>query len=377
MKTFQVEWSQAEIDRVVAKVAGCRLPPAPAGSGWSLGCDAEFLAGLQRHWVDGFDWQACMARLNRYPQYQVEIDGQLLHFVHVQGEAQGRRPLLLTHGWPGSHFEFWQVIEPLAYPSRHGGRAEDAFDLVIPSLPGFGFSGKPAGVTSQRRTAGLWNRLMTEVLGYPRYRAQGGDWGAIVTSWLALDHPESVEAIHLNLLGFRSLTPPRDDAEKSWQGRAEAAQRAYSGYAAVQMTRPQSIAWAAADNPLGQAAWILERFHDWSDLRTRSFEEVHDRDSLLTNILLYVMTDSFTSAAWFYPGVVQDGFTILPPGTRCEVPTYFAAYSGDALAPVPPRSRVELVYNVVGWSNPEEGGHFAAMEVPALFCEDLRRWGQA
>ena len=376
MKSFQVQWTRDEIERVIAKVADCRLPSAPAGAGWSLGCDADFLAGLQRYWVEAFDWQACMAVLNRYPQFQVEIDGQLVHFVHVKGEAEGRRPLLLTHGWPGSHFEFWQSIEPLAYPSRHGGKAEDAYDLVIPSLPGFGFSGKPAGVTSQRQTAALWNKLMTEVLGYPRYRAQGGDWGAIVTSWLGLDHGAHVEAIHLNMLGFRSLVPPRDDAEKAWQARAEGAQRGYSGYAAVQMTKPQSIAWAAADNPMGQAAWILERFHDWADLRKRPFETVFSLDSLLTNILIYVMSGSFTSAAWFYPGVVKDGFTLLPEGKRCEVPTHFLECTGDALSPAPPRSRVELVYNLAGWSSLEEGGHFAAMESPAAFVEDLRLWGR-
>ncbi|SED64527.1 Pimeloyl-ACP methyl ester carboxylesterase [Pseudomonas mohnii] len=375
MKAFEVQWTDADIARVMRKVEDCRLPPAPAGSGWTLGCDSEFLHRLQRHWLESFDWQACQDRLNRYPQFIAEIDGLEVHFVHVKGEAEGRRPLLLTHGWPGSHLEFWDVIEPLAFPSRHGGSADQAFDLIIPSLPGFGFSGKPPGVFSQRQTAILWNKLMTEVLGYPRYWAQGGDWGSIVTSWLGLDHGQHVEAIHLNMLGFRSLTPPRDDAELNWQRQAEAAQRAYSGYAAVQMSKPQSIAWAAADNPMGQAAWILERFHDWADLRQRSFEQVFDLDTLLSNIVLYVMTGSFTSALWYYPGVVKDGFTLLPAGVRCETPTTFAEYSGDALTPVAPRSRIELVYNLADMTSLPEGGHFAAMEVPKHFVEDIRRWG--
>ncbi|MBA1204260.1 epoxide hydrolase [Pseudomonas capeferrum] len=377
MNIFQVEWAEPDINRVLAKVADCRLPPAPAGAGWSLGCDADFLARLQQHWLHSFDWQACLTVLNRYPQFQVDIAGQQVHFVHVKGEAEGRRPLLLTHGWPGSHYEFWDCIEPLAYPSRHGGDAADAYDLVIPSLPGFGFSGKPAGITTQRHTAALWNTLMTDVLGYSRYRAQGGDWGAIVTSWLGLDHAANVEAIHLNMLGFRSLVPPRTDAEKHWQGQLDSAQRGYSAYAALQMSKPQSIAWAAADNPMGQAAWILERFHDWADLRGRPLEEVFSLDSLLTNILIYVMTGSFTSAAWFYPGVVQDGYTLLPEGTRCEVPTHFLECTGDALAPAPPPSRVELVYNVSGWSRLEQGGHFAAMENPRRFVEDLQSWGRS
>lgn len=376
MKKFQVEWSSAAIERVRRKVEDCQLPLSVAGSGWSLGCDADFLAGLQQYWLHDFDWQACVDRLNRYPQYQVQIDEQTVHFVHVVGEAEGRRPLLLTHGWPGSHYEFWETIEALAYPSRHGGRAEDAFDLVIPSLPGFGFSGRPAAIVSQRQTAVLWNTLMTQVLGYPRYRAQGGDWGAIVTSWLGLDHGAHVEAIHLNMLGFRSLAPPQNDQEKAWQARVDASQRVYSGYAAVQMSRPQSIAWATADNPMGQAAWILERFHDWSDLRQRPFEEIYSRDQLLTNVLTYVMTGSFASALLYYPGVVKDGFTILPQGVRCETPTHFVSCSGDAAFAPPPRSRVELVYNVCGWTDYAEGGHFAAMESPQAFVDDVRAWGR-
>lgn len=375
MKTFEVHWSSAEIERIIRKVSDCRLPPAPAGTGWTLGCDADFLKNLQRYWVEEFDWQACQERLNRYPQFIADIDGLAVHFIHIKGEAEGRRPLLLTHGWPGSIVEFRDVIEPLAFPSRHGGTADQAFDLIIPSLPGFGFSGKPPGVFGQRQTAHLWNKLMTQVLGYPRYLAQGGDWGAIITSWLGLDHAESVAAIHLNMLGFRSLTPPRDEAEKEWQRRADLAQRTYSGYAAVQMSKPQSLAWAAADNPLGQAAWILERFHDWADLSQRSFEQVFAIDALLDNILLYVMTDSFTSALWFYPGVVKEGFAILPEGVRCETPTTFARYSGDALAPLPPRSRVELVYNLVEMTTLAQGGHFAAMEVPIDFIADVRQWG--
>ncbi|HEX8592419.1 MAG TPA: epoxide hydrolase [Pseudomonas sp.] len=375
MKAFEVQWDDAQIARVMRKVEDCQLPPAPAASGWTLGADADFLRRLQCYWLESFEWQACQARLNRYPQFVAEIDGLAVHFIHVKGEAEGRRPLLLTHGWPGSHLEFWDVIEPLAFPSRHGGSAEQAFDLIIPSLPGFGFSGKPAGVFTQRHTATLWNTLMTEVLGYPRYLAQGGDWGAIVTSWLGLDHGQHVEAIHLNLLGFRSLAPPANDDELTWQRQADAAQRAFSGYAAVQMSKPQSIAWAAADNPMGQAAWILERFHDWADLRQRPFEQVFDLDALLSNIVLYVMTGSFTSALWYYPGVVRDGFTLLPAGVRCETPTTFAQYSGDALMPVAPRSRIELVYNLVGLTSLPEGGHFPAMEVPAHFVEDIRRWG--
>ena len=376
MVPFQVEWREQDVARVLQRVRDCRLPPVMPGAGWHYGCDGDFLDQLQKYWVEGFDWRAAVANLNRFPQFKADINGLPVHFVHVVGEGQGRRPLLLTHGWPGSHFEFWDVIEPLAFPSRFGGRAEDAYDLVIPSLPGFAFSGKPQQVLGQRATAAMWNKLMTEVLGYSRYRAQGGDWGALVTSWLGLDHGASCEAIHLNMLGFRSIDPPQNDDEKAWMARAEASQRRMSSYAGLQMMTPNAVALLGADNPIGQAAWIAERFHDWSDLRTRSFDEVFGMDKLLTNIMLYVMTDSFASAAWFYPGVVKDGFGILPPGVRCETPTAFADFPGDALQPQPPRSRVELRYAVSRWSSPPAGGHFAAMEMPGWFVQDLQAWGR-
>ncbi|RJF91680.1 epoxide hydrolase family protein [Noviherbaspirillum saxi] len=376
MVPFKVEWSEPAVSRVLQKVKDCRLPPSMPGVGWALGCDAEFLKQLQQYWVESYDWRAALETLNRYPQFLEEVDGLAIHFVHVVGESQGRRPLLLTHGWPGSHYEFWDVIEALAFPSRFGGKPEDAFDLVIPSLPGFGFSGKPQKVIGQRATAALWNKLMTEVLGYKRYRAQGGDWGSLVTSWLGRNHADAVEAIHLNMLGFRSMDPPRDDAEKVWAQQAEMARGKFGAYAAVQTTKPHSIAWAAADNPLGQAAWITERFHDWADLRRRGFEQVFNMDHLLTNIMIYVMTESFASAACYYPGVAMDGFALMPHGERCETPTAYADVSGDALQPSPPRSRVELTYKLTRWSNPPEGGHFLAMESPQWFIDEMRAWGR-
>ena len=184
--------------------------------------------------------------------------------MHVVGEAEGKRPLILSHGWPGSHYEFWGAIDKLALPSRHGGDAADAFDLVIPSLPGFGFSSKPAKPFGQRQTARLFNTLMTEVLGYERYLAQGGDWGSLVTSSLAYDHPKNVRAIHLNMLGFRPPGGPKGEAEAAWMTRQGAAMDALGAYFRLQVSKPQSLAWLGAGNPVGQAAWIVERFYDWS-----------------------------------------------------------------------------------------------------------------
>jgi pimeloyl-ACP methyl ester carboxylesterase len=375
-RPFEVNWSEAEVARVHERVASTRLPAAPPGSGWTYGCDADFLQRVQRYWTQDYDWRAAVAQLNRHPQFIATIDGQAVHYLHVRGESPVPRPLLITHGWPGSQVEFWDVIEPLAFPSRFGGRAEDAFDLVMPSLPGYGYSSPLAQPMGQRATAKLWNTLMTEVLGYPRYLAQGGDWGAVVTSWLGLDHGANVSAIHLNLLAFRHAEPPRDEAEGQWMQNALAAAQSLGPYSQLQRTRPQSLAWAAADNPLGQAAWILERFHDWSDLRTRSFEDVFPLDRLLSNVMLYVMTGSFASSLWYYAAMVQEGMVVLPLGTRCETPTAYTDYR-DPVVPSPPRGRAERAYRIDRWVQSPSGGHFAAMENPKFFVDDVRDWARA
>jgi len=374
-RPFQVVWTEAEVARVIDRVAATRLPPAPPGSGWTYGCDADFLHRVQQFWATQYDSRAAIEQLNRYPQFISTLAGQDVHYIHVRGEGAKPRPLLLTHGWPGSQVEFWDVIEALCFPSRFGGNADDAFDLVLPSLPGYGFSGAPAQPLGQRATAKLWNTLMTEVLGYPRYLAQGGDWGAIVTSWLGLDHGEHVQAIHLNLLALRHAEPPRDAAEGQWAQKALAAQQSLGAYAALQRVRPQSLAWAAADNPLGQAAWILERFHDWADLRTRRFDEVFALDRLVTNAMLYVMTGRFPTALWYYAAMVPEGMLVLPAGTRCETPTAYTDYH-DPLVPAPPRERAARTYNINRWVQAPAGGHFAAMENPAFFVDDLRDWAR-
>jgi len=295
----------------------------------------------------------------------------------VVGEADGRRPLLITHGWPGSHYEFWQAIEKLAFPSRFGGNAGDAFDLVIPSLPGFGFSSKPARPIGPRTTARLFNSLMTDVLGYGAYLAQGGDWGAMVTSWLGRDHAGPARAIHLNLLGFRPAEGPVAEDEIAWRRQQDKAMTMLGAYFRLQISKPQSLAWLGAGNPVGQAAWIAERFHDWSDLSVRSMDEVFPKDHMLTNIMLYVMTDSFATGAWYYRGLAEEGGMSLDPGARCETPTAFANFPGEALYSAPPRSFAERAYNVVRWTDMPRGGHFAAMEEPDLYVDEVRAWARA
>ncbi len=375
VKPFTVDWTADQVGKVLDLVRAYPFPPAPAvDNGWAYGCDGAFLKDMCAHWTDGYDWRAAVSELNRYPQFTARIEDFDIHFIHVVGEAGGKRPLLLTHGWPGSHYEFWDSIEKLAFPSRFGGKAEDAFDLVIPSLPGFGFSSKPQRPIGQRATARLFNSLMTQTLGYETYLAQGGDWGGLVTSWLGFDHGSSVKAIHLNMMSFRPHGGPTSEAEVAWLTQTGAAMQQLGAYFLLQASKPQSLAWMAAGNPVGQAAWILERFYDWSDLRTKSLIGTYSKDQLLTNIMIYVMTGSFTTGAWYYRGLMEEGGVQFTEGQRCETPTAFANFPGEALYSAPPRSWAERAYNITRWTDMATGGHFAAMEEPDLFVTDLREW---
>jgi len=338
------------------------------------------LTDIQAHWLEQYDWRAAEAELNAYPQFMAAIDGLDIHFVHVVGEAGGKRPLLLTHGWPGSVYEFWEAIGPLAWPSRHGGRGEDAFDLVIPSLPGYGFSGKPASPIGQRATAAMWDKLVRDVLGYDAYLAQGGDWGALVTSWLGANHglearQGGCRAIHLNMVGLRP-TPaaPQNQEEIDWLETTQSRMQAEGSYFYQQATKPQTLALGLMDSPMGQAAWILEKFHGWSDLTEADLFGVYTRDQLLTNVMIYLVNDAFATSVWYYNALFQEGGNASPDGARCETPTAFANYPREALYTPPPRSWVERAYNLTRWRDMPRGGHFAAMEAPDLFVEDLRGW---
>lgn len=374
---FTVQWSEADVDAMLERVRAYPWPAAAdISNGWDHGCDPAYLRALCDHWVNAYNWRAAVEDLNRFPQFTVQLEDTELHFIHVVGEAGGNRPLILSHGWPGSHHEFWNLIEPLAFPSRFGGKAEDAFDVVVPSLPGFGFSAKPIKPIGPRATAHLFNTLMTQVLGYDQYMAQGGDWGGWVTSWLGHDHPDHVRAIHLNMVVFQPASGPVNDRERAWLLQQNRSGDQYAAYFRIQMMRPQSIAWLGAGNPVGQAAWIAERFHDWSDLTERSMDDVHPKDALLTNIMLYVMTGSFATGAWFYRGFREEGVFALADGDRCETPTFVINFPHDALYNVPPQSYVDRTYNIVRWRVMEQGGHFAALEQPDHLLEDIRSFGK-
>ncbi len=374
-KPFTVNIPQAKLDAIAARVRAYPWFPAPTGEAWEYGSNTAYLKELCAYWLNGYDWRAQEKTLNAHPQFIAEIDGLDVHFVHVRGEGDAaKRPLILTHGWPGSHYEFWQSIPRLAFPSQHGGDAKDAFDVIVPSLPGYAFSGRPKKPLGQRATAKLFNALMTKELGYTKYVAQGGDWGSLVTSFLALDH-EACAAAHINMLAFRPSDPaPKTEEEGRWAMAQAAAFQREGAYFQEHTTKPQTLAHALMDSPVGVASWILEKFNGWSDI-TKGLERVYSKDQLLTNIMLYLVTDSIATSIWYYRARLEEG-AALAPGQRVEKPTGVANFAGEAVFTMAPRSYVERVYNVVHWNDFAEGGHFAAMERSQDFVADVRAFAR-
>lgn len=378
---FRISVPQEKLDYIHKRLADYKWFPAPSDDNWQYGMKTSVLREITEYWLMSYDWRAAEDQLNRYPHFKAKVDDLEIHFVHVLGEAGGKRPLLITHGWPGSVYEFWECIERLAYPSRYGGSAEDAFDLIIPSLPGYGWSGKPEKPIGQRATASLWDKLMTQVLGYERYLAQGGDWGALVTSWLGFHHGPGnggCQAIHLNMIGLRpAAIASQSEEEAKWVADTKVLMSLGGAYLQQQATKPQTLAIGMMDSPMGQAAWILEKFHGWSDLgEDGDLLTTYTKDQLITNLMIYLTNDAYATSVWYYNGLFSEGGNSLPEGARCETPTAFANFKKEALYTAPPRSWMERVYNLMRWTEYDQGGHFAAMEQPELFCEDLIGWGQ-
>jgi len=372
-----------------------RPPVAIAdGGSWASGTDPGFLADLVDHWRHGYDWNRCQEAINRWPNYLVDIGPQRLHFIREPGTdvdgAPRPLPLLLTHGWPGSIIEFLDIIEPLAHPERHGGDPLDAFDVIVPSLPGYGFSGPPIrddgsiGPIGPRAIAGLWHRLVHEKLNYRRpYGLQGGDWGAVVSSWAAFDHPLRAEeddstsgvlGLHINMMGLRpGIDLDKVDLgpdERTWLARARAGLDDRTAYQRIQATRPQTLGVSLADSPVGLAAWIGEKFQAWSDCSGDPLNRF-SMDLLLDNIMVYWLTGTAGTATWLYRGAADQKERSLPSGRRVETPTGFAAFPADLL-PSPPRPWLERAYNLRRHTVMPSGGHFAALEEPKLLVDDIR-----
>ncbi len=368
IRPFRIAVPDETLQDLRARLRNTRWPDAEVVDDWSQGVPQAWLREVCRYWAEDYDWRAREAALNRFAQFVTTIDGIDLHFIHVRSPHPEAMPLVITHGWPGSIVEFHKVIEPLTNPTAFGGEATDAFHLVCPSLPGYGFSGKPTETGwGVERIAKAWAALMAR-LGYGRYGAQGGDWGSAVTAVLGGLDPEHCAGIHVSMaFDARPLVQgePSEQEQRALRG-LEFYRRWDTGYSKQQSTRPQTLGYGLTDSPAGQAAWILEKFHAWTDCDGHP-ENVLGRDELLDNVMLYWVTGSAASSARLY----WESFGKRNTAPPVEVPTGVAAFPKEIVPPVrhwmAPRFR-----NITHWSEMPRGGHFAAFEQPALFVDEVR-----
>ncbi|MDQ2652905.1 MAG: epoxide hydrolase 1 [Chloroflexota bacterium] len=366
-ESFTIAIPDERLVTIRRKIEAFEWHTVPDAGGWHSGVGLADLRRLVDYWLHHYDWRTHEQRLNRLPHFMAEVLGERLHFIHARGD--GSQPaVLLLHGWPGSFLEFEQLIAPLV---------ADGHDVVVPSLPGYAFSGRPRTPIGPRRAAELFHHLMSDHLGASRYLVQGGDWGAGIGSWLAHDHPEACLGLHLNMIEVAAADAvPTTATELAWARRRAELADLETGYAHEQSTRPQTLGVGLADSPVGVAAWILEKFGVWADL-PRSTDgspelwNVFPEDLLLTNIMLYVAPAAFVTSTWIYQGERLERSARFAPGTRVVVPTGVAAFP-DPVFPPPPRSHAEKSYNIVHWTDMAAGGHFAALEQPDMLLADMR-----
>ncbi len=372
IERFRVHVDVSVLEDLTIRLERTRWPTQPDVAPWTYGADLNYMRSLVEHWRAGYDWRRAEARLNAFANFKARIDGLDIHFIMDQGSGANPLPLILTHGWPGSIFEFLDVIEPLAHPERFGGSTDDAFTVIVPSLPGYGFSSAPAKPITPRDIAALWNRLMTTHLRHPTYVAQGGDWGAIVSSWIAFDFADSVRALHLNLCAMNAGPDegnPLSEEERDWIARSQAHRKSENGYWTMQGTKPQTVAYALTDSPAGLAAWIVEKFQGWTVPGTQSAPPF-GYNELIDNVMMYWLPGP-NAANQLYVSLLEGMPRRLPDGRRIAVPTGMTLCPMD-VSPPPPNSWIERSYNLVHRRDAERGGHFLAMEQGDMFVRVLR-----
>jgi len=367
IRPFRIAVPDDDLADLRQRLARTRWPDRECVGDWSQGIPLEYTRELAAYWADNYDWRVREAALNRFDQFTTEIDGLDIHFIHQRSPHPDALPVVITHGWPGSIVEFHKVIEPLTNPTAHGARAGDAFHVVCPSLPGYGFSGKPTTTGwGVGKVAEVWETLMVR-LGYDRYGAQGGDWGAAVTTQIGRNKGHCA-AIHLNMpLGRPPAGALDNPTEEEQQALASLAhyQKWDSGYSKQQSTRPQTLGYALVDSPVGQMAWIIEKFWSWTDCDGHP-ENVLSRDELLDNVMMYWLTGSGASSARMY----WESFHVFGSDNPVELPTGVASFPKEILRS--PRRWCEANYRLTHWTTMPRGGHFAAFEQPELFVDDVR-----
>ena len=333
IKPFKLNIPEKTLQGIYTKVKNYPWHEMPEDGGWKYGSNLDYMKEISNYWIKDFDWRKHEAEINKFSNFTTVVEDIEIHFIHEKGSGSNPTPLLLMHGGPGSIVEFLHIIEKLAHPEKFGGNIEDAFDVVVPSLPGFGFSGKPSKPIGPRKMAAILNKLMIENLEYKIYLAQGGDWGATIANWIGYDHSKSCKAIHINCLTMRHPDGPQTKQEEEWQQRFNQDQIMQDGYRTQQATKPQTLSYGMMDSPVGIAAWIIEKMYSWSDLKDNNIESVYSKDALLANIMVYVVTKTFNTATWIYYGRREEGGRFFPKDfKKIEIPTADAVLPAEMTA---------------------------------------------
>ncbi len=369
---FVIHVDEEVLSDLQERLARIRWPGEIPDSAWDYGTNLAYAKELVEYWRTKYDWRAQERVLNEFHHYRATVEGTGIHFIHEPGKGPKPLPLMIIHGWPGSFCEFTKIIRPLTDPASFGGDPADAFDIVVPSLPGYGFSDPPQErAVNVQRMADLFAHLMTDILGYSRYGAQGGDWGSLVTSRLGFAFPANLIGIHLNMVGAAPHPENRQNlstAEQNWLKDMDRWRQEETGYQSIQGTKPQTLAYGLNDSPAGLASWIVEKFRTWSDCNG-DVEQSYTKDELLTNVMIYWVTGTINSACRLYYEMRHHPWR-LDKDERITVPTGIASFPQELARP--PREWAERVYNVQRWTDMPRGGHFAAMEEPKLIVEDIR-----
>ena len=380
IQPFKVRVPEETLKDLEDRLTRTRWPDEIPGSGWDYGANLDYVKELVEYWRTKFDWRAQEQLINSFPNYRATVDGFGIHFIQERGKGPNPLPIVVTHGWPGSIFEMYKIIPLLSDPASHGGDPADSFDVIVPSAPGYGFSDRPAKTgMNLMGIADLWGKLMTEGLNYDRFGAHGGDWGAFVTARLGFSYPQNVVGVHVTAVGSRGVgvspylgpgSREISEAEEAHFGQWESWGRNEGGYAHEQATKPQTLSYGLNDSPTGLCTWIVEKFRTWSDCNG-DVESVYTKDELLTNVMIYWVTQTIgSSTRLYYENNVNPWY--LAQGERVEVPTAIAIYPKEIGRP--PREWAERSFNVQRWTPMPRGGHFAALETPDLLVNDLREF---
>lgn len=373
-KPFTIDIPRRQLADLKYRLKITRWPDEVRGAGWDYGANLGYMKELVDYWQHKYDWRVEEKKLNRFDQFTARIDGMDVHFVHEHGKSPNPIPIILTHGWPGSFYEFYKIIPLLTNPASHGGNPKQSFDVIVPSMPGFGFSTRPAEPGWDiGKTVNLWHELMTEVLGYKQYAASGTDWGSGVARLLGLKYPKEVMGMYLFNFSYPDFTPDPyalpnpTEAERAYlEGAPEWLWTPGAAYAIVQSNRPQTLAYGLNDSPVGLAAWLLDKFRDLCDC-DGDLEKRFSKDELITSVMIYWLTETANSAArTYYENTFET--PVLAPGERIEIPVGAGIFTRHIKVP---REYAERTMNVQHWSEIPRGGHFGAMEEPELLVKDM------